>query len=398
MMSTDFDYFSSHGLFSHENDLLSDTMFNATGTKWKTLRSKLSPSFSSAKLKTLFGMLYQLGDRFEKKIEDYSKKGETLDMKNLAMCFGTDVVSICLLGLESDCMNYPESDLGTISKLMSEPRPVKFMVENTVNWNLLGTLGYRVWSKRIDNFFLTLIPDALEFRKKNKLSRNDMIGLLIQAQDNDQLTEREVIANIVSIYFAGYETTSTTISFLMYELSKNQEVQDKLRKEIMDLRKLTPDGEFTYDDLVHMKYADKCIYETLRKYPPVPEVPRAAVKDYKIPGTNQVIPKGVLITTPVMSVHYDPEYYPNPEEFNPENFSPENKAARHEFSFLGFGGGPRICIEPHKGLQPNELCRHQQGTKKRLNGGQGRGNSVSVFVENRNENKFNHSIITSVRK
>lgn len=84
--------------------------------------------------------------------------------------------------------------------------------------------------------------------------------------------------------------------------------------------------------------------ETLRKYPPIPGAPRVCTKDYTIPGTNITVEAGTHFSIPIMGIHHDPEYYPNPEVFDPERFSEENKAKRPPYTHVPFGDGPRICI------------------------------------------------------
>lgn len=84
--------------------------------------------------------------------------------------------------------------------------------------------------------------------------------------------------------------------------------------------------------------------ETLRKYPAVDAIIRVSEKEYKIANSNQIIPKGVMVSIPAYSIHHDPEYYPNPEKFDPNRFLPENKLTRHPFSYLPFGEGPRNCV------------------------------------------------------
>jgi cytochrome P450 family 6 len=84
--------------------------------------------------------------------------------------------------------------------------------------------------------------------------------------------------------------------------------------------------------------------ETLRKYPPLTFLNRHCTKDYKIPDTNLVVEKGVQVVVPVLGLHKDPEYFPDPEKFDPERFSEETKSRRPNYVYLPFGEGPRICI------------------------------------------------------
>lgn len=71
---------------------------------------------------------------------------------------------------------------------------------------------------------------------------------------------------------------------------------------------------------------------------------RVCNEDYRVPGTESVIKKGIKVIVPIHSIQYDPEYYPQPEVFDPERFTEENKKKRPPFTFLPFGEGPRVCI------------------------------------------------------
>jgi len=86
------------------------------------------------------------------------------------------------------------------------------------------------------------------------------------------------------------------------------------------------------------------IAETLRKYPSLPLLTRECTKRYTIPGTSVTIEKGMPVIIPLLGIHKDPKYYPNPEKFDPDRFTVEAKSKRHHFTYLPFGEGPRICI------------------------------------------------------
>lgn len=86
------------------------------------------------------------------------------------------------------------------------------------------------------------------------------------------------------------------------------------------------------------------ILETMRMYPPATMISRRCVRDYKLPDSELTIPKGMLVFVSPIGVHYDSEYYENPEQFNPDNFTDEQRTKRHQYTYLPFGEGPRICI------------------------------------------------------
>lgn len=86
-----------------------------------------------------------------------------------------------------------------------------------------------------------------------------------------------------------------------------------------------------------------CI-ETLRKYPPIPNLTRKTVKPYMFPDSNFTLNKGLQVVIPVYGIHNDPKYWPEPEKFIPERFTEDEKRNRPQYAYIPFGAGPRNCI------------------------------------------------------
>lgn len=133
------------------------------------------------------------------------------------------------------------------------------------------------------------------------------------------------------------------MSFALYELALNPDIQDKLADEIRE--KLSQnDDKLTYDLIQEMTYLDMVVSETLRKFPPVGNLFRQVTKPYTIPDTNIQLDTQSRVFIPVYAIHRDPQYYPDPEKFDPERFTPEKKAKMHPMVYMPFGEGPRNCI------------------------------------------------------
>lgn len=124
--------------------------------------------------------------------------------------------------------------------------------------------------------------------------------------------------------------------FTIYELALNLEIQRKLRQEIKSGIEEN-EGRLTYDLLFGFKYLDMVVNEALRKYPPAFILTRVSTKEFKIPGTAMIIPARTDININVLSIHRDPEYYPDPDKFDPLRFTPENVKNRKPFTFIPFG-------------------------------------------------------------
>jgi cytochrome P450 family 6 len=136
--------------------------------------------------------------------------------------------------------------------------------------------------------------------------------------------------------FFRFETSSTALSYALYELSINQELQDKTRNEIEKVLKLY-DGKVSYEAIMNMDYCGQVINESLRKYSPGNVLLRVCTKDYKVPGKDLIIEKDLNLMLPMHAIHNDPEYFPEPDKFDPERFSPEAIKNRNPFTFLPFG-------------------------------------------------------------
>lgn len=144
------------------------------------------------------------------------------------------------------------------------------------------------------------------------------------------------------------------MTFALYELAFNQKIQDKLRNEIL-IAVEENEGKLTYDIIFELKYLDMVINETLRKYPPAFMILRKSKIDFKIPGSDLVIPENTDININVYSLQNDPNYFKNPEKFDPDRFSPNNFQNIVPFTFLPFGGGQRSCIGKRFGLMQSKI-------------------------------------------
>lgn len=82
----------------------------------------------------------------------------------------------------------------------------------------------------------------------------------------------------------------------------------------------------------------------MRKYPPAANLQRIANKDYPVPNTKIVLEKGSSVMIPIHAIHHDPEIYPEPQKYDPNRFAAEQVSKRHQYAFIPFGEGPRVCI------------------------------------------------------
>lgn len=356
ILMKDFQYFPDRGLYSNEkDDPVGAHLAALSGSRWKSMRSKLTPTFTSGKLKAMFQTLVDCGLVFENYVVENIKPEEPIDIKNVLSCFSTDIIGSCAFGLECNSFTEPDSafrrfgisalatsKLGALKSLFCQSFP-----------DLARSLKMRQTAAHLSEFFTNIVEDTISYREKNNVVRKDFLQLLMEmrakedghsgAGDSNTLTMKEIVAQSFVFFVAGFETSASTMTFALFELATHPQIQEKLRKEIIEVL-AKHDGKMTYDTLNEMKYLSQVIDETLRMHAPAQALQRVCVSDYKIPGEDVVIEKGCRVAISVNALHYDEEYWKNPKEFDPDRFSEEKRKTMNQFTFLPFGQGPRICI------------------------------------------------------
>jgi cytochrome P450 len=167
---------------------------------------------------------------------------------------------------------------------------------------------------------------------------DDVLSLLLAARDEDgrALSDGEVRDHVMTLLFAGHDTTTATLSFLMYELARHPDVLARVAAEI--------DGaEPTWDELTGgLPELDRVLDETLRLYPPAWVGPRRAVQDVELGGHH--IPAGAHVNYCSYASHRLPDVFPDPEAFVPERWTEERRSALPRGAYVPFGGGSRTCL------------------------------------------------------
>ncbi|NWW77824.1 CP3A9 protein, partial [Climacteris rufus] len=337
--------------------VLADAISLAEDEHWKRLRTVLSPTFTSGKLKEMFPIMKHYGEVLVKNVQQQVKKDSSLAVKDIFGSYSMDVVTSTSFGVNIDSMNNPKDPfVREMKKLVKfdffDPVFILSFVFPFVT-PILAKMNISLFPAAGVDFFMRSISKIKQEREKEPhKGRVDFLQLLIESQKSDNhgndeanhsykaLTDTEVLAQAFIFILAGYEPTSNTLSFLAYELAVHPDVQQKLVEEIDTV--LPNKAPLTYDAIMKLEYLDMTVNETLRRYPLGGRIERTCKRDVEINGVT--IPKGTVVIIPPYIMHHNPEYWPNPEEFRPERFSKDNKESRDPYTFLPFGAGPRNCI------------------------------------------------------
>ncbi|XP_044731381.1 cytochrome P450 6k1-like [Chrysoperla carnea] len=344
---------------------------------WRYIRSKLSPFFTSGKMKNMFGLLDQIGDQLTQQVKSHVK--ETLDAKEIARLYTTDVIVSTAYGIEVNSFSDKESVFSKVGKMM-----ITFDLRRSLEFLciffcpiMVKIFNFKLFSKVGSDFLRNVVTNAMAEREANNIKRPDLIEALITLKNKGTLEDSNKTADTVAngnnlkndlppfklegdilvaqaaVFFtAGFETTSSAISFTLYSLSYNPEIQIKLRKEIQAVIARNG-GNFTYDCLKDMKYLDACVKETLRLYPTLGFLDREALDTYTFPGTNITIDKGTAVVISLEGLHRDPQYFENPLVYDPERFIEDKNIV--PYTYMPFGEGPRNCIGARFGMMSTKV-------------------------------------------
>ncbi|HEX2939876.1 MAG TPA: cytochrome P450 [Rhodopila sp.] len=175
---------------------------------------------------------------------------------------------------------------------------------------------------------------------------DDLLSQLCQAttESGALLTAEAVVDHMSFLMMAAHDTLTSSLSAFTLMLARNPDWQDRLREEINQVV-LDPHAPLSLETLDSLRLTEMAFKEALRMIPPVPALPRRALRDFRYKGYE--IPAGAGIGINLLFTHHMPDIWPDPDQFDPMRFTPEAQAARHRFAFVPFGGGAHMCLGLH---------------------------------------------------
>nr|UOU03271.1 cytochrome P450 3045C3/4 [Brachionus rubens] len=364
--STNFSARKKGNLTRKDDDPNSD-LFLSTKTRWKRMRMIMNPTFSQSKLRELGPVLLTCVDRLIEVLNQESQK--ELNMSQYFKRFTMDSIWSCAFGVDINMQFEKENEyfnkceeVFKLSAHLNTPQylGVYFHEFKEILLQFI-VFSMKILSKVVDPrkllpfFWLRMkVGEIVERRLEDQGSKKkDYIQLLLDASsdfENEKnfsysdvkkiLTPKEVEANLILFMLAGYETTSTALSYSAHVLSTCPEEQTRLYDEItatygQDLSSINS------DNIQDLQYLDWFVKEVLRYFPIGNSVvARRCTKATTVNGLD--IPLDTPISVDVLSIHFDSELWGpvDPNVFYP----PRHEVKRNPLGFMAFGNGPRYCI------------------------------------------------------
>uniref|UniRef100_A0A672LKH6 Cytochrome P450 3A n=1 Tax=Sinocyclocheilus grahami TaxID=75366 RepID=A0A672LKH6_SINGR len=327
------------------NGPLYDAVSIAEDDNWRRIRSVLSPSFTSGRLKEMFGIMKTHSHILVDNLGKAATRGEAVDIKEFFGAYSMDVVTSTAFSVDIDSLNNPKDPFVTNIKKM-----LKFDFLNPLFLIIalfpfitpvLDKMDYALFPTFVTDFFYTALKKlndsylCHDSRLLTLLHNNSrLMARVPHTVSCAGLSDHEILSQSMIFIFAGYETTSSTLSFFFYNLATNPEAMKKLQEEIDQT--FADKAPVDYEAVMNMEYLDAALHESLRLFPVAGRLERVCKKTVDINGL--LIPKDMVVMIPTYALHRDPDYWSDPESFKPERSSID------PYMYMPFGLGPRNCI------------------------------------------------------
>uniref|UniRef100_A0A0K8TUI9 unspecific monooxygenase n=1 Tax=Epiphyas postvittana TaxID=65032 RepID=A0A0K8TUI9_EPIPO len=371
ILITDFTHFYSRGLIVNRTliEPIMKNLFFADGDLWRLLRQRMTPAFTSGKLKAMFPLIVERAERLQERALAAAAGGRAVDARDLMARYTTDFIGACGFGLDADSIN---NETSAFRKLGAQIFDVRFQdaVVAVLKELFPQACAHLKYMGKIERDLIDLVNEIQKQRNYEPSGRNDFIDLLLEVkkkgtmvgesierckpdgtpeQASLELDEILMAAQVFVFFAAGFETSSSATSYTLHQLAFHPDVQKKLQSEI-DRVLAKHDNKLSYDAVKEMTYLEWSFKEGMRMFPSLGFLIRECARKYTIPELNVPLDERVGIIIPLQALHNDPLYWDKPEEFRPERFHPDEFNSIQKQVYLPFGEGPRVCIGERLGL------------------------------------------------
>ena len=317
--------------------LVGNGLVVSAGDFWMRQRRMMQPQFHR---QHLAGMTSLMIDAITAGMQSWD--GHAADRKPVEMLQLFNHITMKVIVQTMFGKDLADSDADVIGHEMSHA--LDFMLQNMVtqimpNWMPVpGRKRYQQSIVTLDAFINRITSQRRQLAEQP----TDMMGMLLQMIDDESgeaMTDKQIRDEIATLFLAGYETTSLTMTWGVHQLLQHPEVIQRLQLEVDTALK----GQLpTFETLEKLPYARMVIQEIMRLYPPAFWLPRTAVEADEIGGYH--IEAGQMIGVSIYNIQRNPSVWDDPQVFDPERFAPDNSAKRHALAFMPFGAGQRMCI------------------------------------------------------
>lgn len=306
-------------------------LLTSDGAYWLRQRRLIQPAFHKEKLERIVSIM---ADEIEQYFNTRWKAGEVVDLYREMHALAFRVVARSLFGAQvsEDLMRALSTNITTVQRFITRRIRQPYLHP----WFLLS--GKMKEHDRISQHSHDILRGIIRARKESGETHNDLLDLLLSSRYEDTgelMNEQQVLDESLILFIAGHETSANALTWCLYLLSQHPEWYEVLKNE-----NNTPAS--TFNELMSLDLTRQVIQETMRIYPPAWIIDRLSNDEDEIFGYS--FPKDTFTIQYIYGVHHDADLWPEPEKFDPGRFTAEKTKDQIPYSYIPFGGGPRLCI------------------------------------------------------
>ncbi|MCB9032872.1 MAG: cytochrome P450 [Chitinophagales bacterium] len=325
---------------------LGNGLLTSEGEFWKKQRRLAQPAFHKQKLNLMFQNMLQQTQKSVNILEQYADSNQSINLTKILYDLTLNIVNNTLF------YNEIESTTDMIYHYVSQGNEfISDRIDNPLRLPDWLPTPVNLREKRALKSMNALFYDIINRRRTQKAQHEDLLSMYMDAIDEETgegMSNQQLKDEILTIFVAGHETTQVALAWIFYLLSQNPDKAKILQEEIDKADIINNPME-----IMHLSYLKMVIQEAMRIYPPAWIFGRKTIEEDELSGFE--IGKKVNVVMPIILIHRNKNHWNNPMQFIPERFEDGKSKERHKYTYMPFGGGPRLCIGNNFALQEMQI-------------------------------------------
>ncbi|KAF7586460.1 hypothetical protein BBP40_008820 [Aspergillus hancockii] len=329
--------------------------------EWKVAHKFLPPALGPKAVRHYAPTMQQTVEESFKVFDAFDEQGEAWNVYQYMLKLGSQAVGKLTLGLDFQHFASPDAELHEMVNLIAELLSLNKKVTSKGDWYAKLPIGDPQKLRQIKARIEQMVDESVQSAERGgvvdlplqdaALEASNMVDYAVRATDNkgEKLPKTSLVWALTVATAAGFTTTSSLLSWLIYGLVTYPGMQERLLQELID-HGIDENTQLTADLTDQLSFLDKYIKETQRRHNPSFQPGRTAKVDLVLPGGFK-IPQDSVIIPALHHIHNNPGLWDNPNKFNPDRWDTEEVKNRHKAAYIPFAMGPRMCIGFNFALQ-----------------------------------------------
>ncbi|KAJ5214246.1 hypothetical protein N7449_001415 [Penicillium cf. viridicatum] len=351
----------AHPLYALKNSSAGIFLGDTDSPEWRVAHKFLPPALGPKAVRHYAPTMQKTVEDACKVFDELDEQGEAWNVYQYMLKLGSQAVGKLTLGLDFEHFTSPDAPVHGMVHLIAEMLSLNKKVTSKGDWYSSLPFGDPKRLKDIKSRIEGMVEESIQNAARGgeddlplqdaALQASNMVDYAIRATDNkgEKLPKASRVWALVVATAAGFTTTSSLLSWLIYGLVTYPGMQERLLQELID-NDFNDETELTADFTERLLFQDKYIKEMQRRHNPSFQPGRTAKTDLILPGGYK-LPKDSVIIPAIHHIHNNPDIWDNPYKFNPDRWDTPEVKNRHKTSYVSFGAGARMCIGFNFALQ-----------------------------------------------